>query len=107
YTEDGIANMTPQGKAKVAARIVKETFGFQSVTIPNDLNTLTAINQLTFGYRNLQSTAAILGWPSKAIGKLSPRLALIRGDGGALASYSPGERMIRVAEQHDAFAHEF
>lgn len=106
-TEEDLADMPPQQKARVAARIVRETFGFESVDVAKNLNTLTAINQLTFAYRNLQSMAAVLAWPSEAIGKLSPNLELTRGGGNALASYSPGERKIRLSEQHDAFAHEF
>jgi hypothetical protein len=108
YSEDEISNMPPKQQLKVAQKIVQQTFGFKTMTVANDLNTLEAMNHVKFAYRNLQSMAAVMGWPAQTFGKIVPNLELSRNaKGGALAYLSPSERKIVITRQNDAFAHEF
>lgn len=107
YTEDEIANMTPRQQVVAATRVWQDRFGFKSVEVSNDLNTIEALTQLRFGYRNLQSLAYILAWPEQTFGKIVPNIGLARTAQGALAYYSPSQQKIVLSRQHDVFAHEF
>jgi hypothetical protein len=107
HAEDDIANMPPKQQLVVAQGIVKKVFGFKSLTVANNLNTIEALNQLKYAYRNLQSMAAIMGWPVQTFGKIVPNLELVRNPRGGLAYYSNQQRLIGMSRQSDTFAHEF
>lgn len=107
YSEGEISNMPPSQQVKVATGIMEKTFGFKSVTVAANLNTLEAANHLRHAYRNLQSMAAVMGWPSATFGKIVPKLELVRDANGSLAYFHPGENAIAISRENDAFAHEF
>jgi hypothetical protein len=105
---DAMELMEPPQRFAKAAEIVKQHFGFASVSKDKTLNWGEAIDVLKDAYVGLTNQAAIAGVnPAEMSLNGELHLLLKSNAGGALAYYQPGSKVIAMVRRNDAFAHEY